>query len=345
MVPRLRSSSRISRAPARRLASLGALTLAWCLAASAHAGPSAADKKAADALFEEGRAHVEAGEFLLGCPKLLASYKLDPTVGTLLNLADCHQRAGQTATAYEKFQAAAELAKKLGRADREKTARDRLDLLEPQLTKLALELKEPGDVTITLDGTPISRQDAQAPIRVDPGAHTLFVAAPDRKPFSVTLEAKEPGKTYPVVVPALTREGEEPPVVAPKPKVPPPEEPAPSNARRTTGFVVGGIGLVLAGVGGYFGLRTFSSWSDSQARCNDKGCDREGVDLATDAKTSGFLSTIGLAAGGVAFATGLVLVLTAPSAKTGANRIGKPNARLTPSVGPGAVGLSLGGTF
>jgi len=339
MLSRLRPRS----GPARRFAPLAALTLVWCLAATAHAGPTAADKKAADALFEEGRAHVEAGEFLLGCPKLLASFKLDPTVGTLLNLADCHQRAGQTATAYEKFQAAAELAKKLGRADREKTARDRLELLEPQLTKLALELKEPGDVTITLDGTPVSRQDAQSPLRVDPGPHTLFVAAPDKKPFSVTLEAKEPGKTYPIVVPALAAEGEEPPIVAPKAKVAPPAEPTPSNSRRTTGFVVGGIGLVLAGVGGYFGLRTFSSWSDSEARCNDKGCDREGVDLASDAKTSGYLSTIGLAAGGVAFATGLVLVLTAPSAKKGSKSANR--SQLAPSVGPGSVGLSLGGTF
>lgn len=333
MSPRLRPRLHL-------LAPLAALTLAWSLASPAHAGPTAADKRAADALFEEGRAHVEAGEFLLGCPKLLASFKLDPTVGTLLNLADCHQRAGQTATAYEKFQAAAELAKKLGRADREKTAKDRLALLEPQLTKLAIELKEADEVSITLDGSPITRDGAQTVLRVDPGPHTLFVAAPGRKPFSVTLEAKEPGKTYPVVVPALVREGEEPPVVAATPKVAPHPEPAPSNTRRTVGFVVGGLGLVLAGVGGYFGLRTFSSWSDSEARCNDKGCDREGIDLASDAKTSGYLSTIGLAAGGVAFATGLVLVLTAPGAKKTTTK-----AQLIPRAGPGSVGLSLGGTF
>ncbi len=326
------------------LAVLSALTFALT-SGDAHAGPTAADKKAADALFEEGRVHVEAGEYALGCPKLLASFKLDPTVGTLLNLADCHQRAGQTATAYEKFQEALALAKKLNRADREKTARERLEALEPKLTQLSVVLKDTGELTLTRDGSPFTREDAKAPFRVDPGPHTLFVSAPGKKAFSVTVEATEPGKTYTVEIPVLAAEGEEPKaaVAKPKPSDQAPE-PAPSSARRTTGLVVGGIGLVVAGVGGYFGLRTFSSWSDSEARCNDKGCDREGVDLATDAKTSGFLSTIGLAAGGVLFTTGLVLFLTAPSAKAGPARLEK-KARLLPSVGPGNVGLTLGGSF
>ena len=88
-------------------------------------------------------------------------------------------------------------------------------------------------------------------------------------------------------------------------------------------------------------IRTISSWNDSLARCNEKGCDREGVDLASDAKTSGFISTIGLAAGGALLATGVILFLTAPNKAEKTNK----KAYFLPSAGPSSVGVSLGGAF
>lgn len=313
------------------------------LAGVAHAAPTAADKKAADALFKEGREHVETGDYAIACPKFLASFKLDPTSSTLLNLADCHQRAGQTATAYDKFAEAAALAKKLGRPDREKTAKDRMDALEPLLTKVAIEIKEKGELTVTRDGAPMSAEELAAPVRVDPGPHTFFVSAPGKKSFSATVSATDQGKTYTIVVPELGSEnddGPHGPVAKPSADKPKPPTEDPGSGRKTAALVLGGAGIVIAGVGGYFGIRTFSSWSDSQARCNDKGCDREGVDLASDAKTSGFISTIGLAAGGALLATGVILYLTAPSKSDGAKR-----AYVLPAAGPGSVGVTLGGAF
>ncbi len=312
---------------------------------TALAAPTAADKKAADALFKEGREHVESGDYAVACPKFLASFKLDPASSTLLNLADCHQRAGQTAAAYDRFSEALALAKKVGRADREKTARERLDALEPKLTKVALHIKEKGEITITRDGVPMTREEANTPVRVDPGPHTFFISATGKKSFSTTISATEEGKTYSVDVPELSPEGDDgatvalPSTATAKPKTP--DEGSPGSGRRTAAFVVGGAGLVIAGVGAYFGIRTISSWNSSQARCSEKGCDREGVDLASDAKTSGFISTIGLAAGGALFATGVILFLTAP------NKAQKPQnkAYFLPSAGPGSVGVSLGGAF
>ena len=330
---------------------------AWCIVVGlgvflgttspAFAAPSAADKKAADALFKDGREHVEAGDYGVACPKFLASYKLDPASSTLLNLADCHQRAGHTATAYDRFLEALALAKKLGRTDREKTARERIDALEPKLTKVELRVKEKGDVTITRDGVPLTAEDAAAPMRVDPGPHTFFISANGKKSFSATVSAIEEGKTYTIDVPALAAEGDEDPVVPavgkPKtgPGTPGGEGDSPGSGRRIASLVLGGAGLVIAGVGGYFGIRTFSSWSDSKARCNDKGCDREGVDLASDAKTSGFISTIGLAAGGALFATGVILFLTAPSKPEKSSK----KAYFLPSAGPSSVGVLMGGVF
>ena len=335
--------------PLRAKAAFAALALVSISSVSPRslAAPTAADKKAADALFKEGREHVDTGDYAVACAKFLASYKLDPLSSTLLNLADCHQRAGQTATAYDRFQEAVALAKKLGRADREKTARDRLEALEPKLTKVEVRLAEQdkSQATVTRDGAPLSREELAGPVRVDPGPHTFFVTAPGKKSFSTTVTATDEGKTYTVDVPALAAEGDEPeapPKVGGKaPSKDTTSNESPGSGRKTVALIVGGAGLVIAGVGGYFGIRTFSKWSDSESRCDASGCDREGIDLASDAKTSGFISTIGLAAGGAIFATGVILYLTAPG------KTDKParSTYLLPSGGPGSLGLVTGGTF
>ena len=318
--------------------------MSLAFASPAAAGPTAADKKAADALFKEGREHIESGDFAIACPKFAASFKLDPTSSTLLNLADCHQRAGQTATAYDRFLDAAALAKKLGRSDREKTAKDRLEALEPRLTKVELKIKEKGELTVTRDGAPMTKEDLASPVRVDPGPHTFFVSAPGKKSFSSTVSATEEGKTYTIEVPELPSENDDTPVgpavARGGEKNKAHTEDSPGSSRKTVAYILGGAGLVIAGVGGYFGLRTMSKWSDSQARCNDKGCDREGVDFASDAKTSGFISTIGVAAGGALLATGVILFLTAPSKSDSAKK-----AYLLPSAGPSGFGVTMGGAF
>ncbi len=328
------------RAPLRFFLSL--LLVSCLLPALASAAPSAADKRAAEALFQEGRAHVEDGDFSLACPKFLASYKLNPGGGTLLNLADCYQRIGQTASAYQRFKEAAELAKKTGKADREATALDRIQLLEPRLTRLEIHAPE-GELSISKDGIPLPKEEIGPPVPIDPGPHTIVATAPGKKPWSLTIDAVEAGKTYKVDVPALPPEGDiEPPKTPEKPREEPrkdrKDEPAAGGGQRTAGLVLGGAGLVIVGVGGYFGLRTISKWSDSRERCNDKGCDREGVDLASDAKTSGFISTLGIAAGGAMVVAGIVLYFTAPRAAKGEKKI-------APLLGPGLWGVAAGGSF
>jgi hypothetical protein len=65
---------------------------------------------AAEALFEQGRTLVEAGELADACPRFLASQQLDPGVGTLLWLADCYAGIGRTESAWVAFGEAAAAA-------------------------------------------------------------------------------------------------------------------------------------------------------------------------------------------------------------------------------------------
>src|SRR6185503_5066326 len=92
-----------SRMARRRIASAVFITSALLLAAPASAEPSAADKAVADALFTEGKKLLAAGRAAEACPKFVESQRLDPGLGTMLNLADCLEQIGQTASAWGLF--------------------------------------------------------------------------------------------------------------------------------------------------------------------------------------------------------------------------------------------------
>src|SRR6478752_1211600 len=79
----------------------------------AHAG----DAATAEALFRDGRALMEAGNYKDACPKLEESYAQDPATGTLLALGICQEHVGKTASAWATYSEVATRAKRDGRAD------------------------------------------------------------------------------------------------------------------------------------------------------------------------------------------------------------------------------------
>ncbi|HZO13795.1 MAG TPA: hypothetical protein VFB62_11075 [Polyangiaceae bacterium] len=59
------------------------------------AAQNASNKAAAESLFQEGQAAMEAGKLDIACAKLAESLELERAVGTLLNLARCHELSGK----------------------------------------------------------------------------------------------------------------------------------------------------------------------------------------------------------------------------------------------------------
>jgi hypothetical protein len=109
----------------------------------ASAFPARADMASAEALFEEARELFNAGEIAKACSKFAESQRLDPSPGTLLNLARCHREQGKTASAWAEYLAAKRAAETEGRADLVKEAARQADALRPTLSTMTLTMQSP----------------------------------------------------------------------------------------------------------------------------------------------------------------------------------------------------------
>lgn len=90
----------------------------------APASPS--DTARADELFREGRTLMEQGRYTEACEAFAESMSYERALGTLLNLATCVERSGDTQRACSLFAQARDLARDKGSVEREKFAASRL---------------------------------------------------------------------------------------------------------------------------------------------------------------------------------------------------------------------------
>jgi hypothetical protein len=299
-----------------------------CLLACGTARAQERDKAAAEALFDEGRKLMAAGDYAAACPKLEASQALDAGIGTQLNLADCYEKLGKTASAWALFRETSAAARSAGSTERERIARSRAEALESQLSHLTiLAPAEAETLTVTRDATRIDAAAIGSALPVDPGDYTIAASAPGKRGWSTTVRVG-PASRVSLSVPLL--EDDTPQTTEMPP--PPPLTAAPSNTQKLIGIITSGTGIAALALGGYFGLRAASSWSDAKANCDPYPyCGEDGQRLADDAQQSGTVATIATIAGGVLLAGGLVLWLTAP---------GQPRQTETALlIGPGSVQL------
>lgn len=322
---------------------------------SAYAQVASENAAAAESLFREGKALMKDGKYDEACPKLAASNSLDPGAGTLLNLGDCYEKAGKTASAWAGFLEAARLAQKAADKDREAAARERASALEGKLVRLRIEVpaasRVPG-LVIERDGAAVAEGTWGSATPVDPGPHRVSATAPGYAPWSTELSAVEAGKTESLAIPALVAAAAPPPPAAAPPAAAPPPAPAPPAASppvetddgsgaRTAGLVVGGLGLVGLIVGSAVGLGAKSKWES--ADCPGTVCKTaEDQTNAEDARSLADVATVAFAAGGALLATGAVIYLTAPSSDAPSDGTSAGYVRLAPSL---AGGLVLDGAF
>jgi len=285
---------------------------------SALADP-ARDPASAQLLFERGRAALDRGEVDAACEMLDESYRLDPAVGTLFNLAACEERQGKIASAW------LHLREGIGQIsasdERLKPADARARALEARLPRLVVRLVAgaPAGTRVTRDGVELSSVSLGLALPVNPGAHRVVAVADGRAPSETDVRIAE-GETRTVEVgPGAARPG------LASSSVPASVDAPSGHGWRTAGFVTGGVGVAALAVGSVAGLMALGSASTVDRECDAAHvCSSAGLAALDDVKTTAPISTVGLVAGAALVATGIVILLVA-----------KP----TPGRGPATVGV------
>lgn len=305
------------------VASLLGVTLVGAAPRAAHAEPDA--RALATALFQEGKARMAAGDLDAACPMLEESQRLDPGIGTLLNLAVCHADQGRTATAWAELHEALALAERAEQPDRVAFARARIEALAPRLGRLALSLDaaaDGGDLVVVLDGVVLARPAWSAPLPLDPGPHRVEVRAPGRRAWRQEIVIPAEGGTVALAVPRLAAASPVPGVAAPEDEVARPSPPTPASApaaaapaarsqlQPIAGWVLAGGGAVMTAVGAVSGVVAFDADAESDRLCSP-GCTPTGYALNQDAKTAADVSTAAFVIGGAALVTGVALLIHA----------------------------------
>ena len=271
-----------------RVLARSAVPVALVLAAP---GAAQAQSAAAEALFDQGRAALAAGDLDTACARFRGSDQVEPAAGTRGNLADCEQRRGKVATAWEVYKSALAM---LPPADpRVAVVEERIKALEARLPKLVLTLAPaaPKETTVREGEVTIgSSATFGVPLPLDPGVHHLTVLAPGLAPRPLDVSLTE-GKTTAVVVESGAPAGDEP--------VEHQASPGP--------WIVGGIGVVGLVVGIATGVVVL------QKKAATSGCTegppptcptQAGVDAANLGRTLGPVSTVGLVVGGAGLLAG-----------------------------------------
>jgi hypothetical protein len=277
------------------------------LASTAAAQPTAEDRVLATDLFQRGRDLMAEGRILEACDKLAASQALDPSGGTVLNLALCHEQLGRTATAWSEFREAASFAKRDQRSDRLRFAEEHLSSLEPKLVRVSIIVTEDApDLVVVRDTTVLPRTAWAIPTPIDPGVHTIEARAPGRRTWRETIDVSTPGATREVRVPRL-----DPPMPSFEASVGPR---SPGTARPTPVLTYAFAIASVAGAsfGSVAAARAITKRHASDAECAPT-CSEEGVALNDQAKTAADVATVGFTLAAAAAVTAVVLYLTRPA--------------------------------
>ena len=308
---------------------LGVLVFSVALNAGAQS-KAGGNRAAAEALFNQGRDLMTKGNFVEACPKFEASQQLDPGLGTMLNLAECYEKTGRTASAWAEYREAIPLARAAGSKARQDLAPERAQALQERLSTLTIRAMSGEDdsahLEIRRDGVPVQTAELGSPIPVDPGEHVIEVKAPGKQPWSAKVQVGADAAKVQVDIPKLEpASGDAPPPSATPASQPVTSDTAPPPAatkssgsgQRTAGLIAAGVGVVGVGLGTVFGLQASGNWSDAKGECQayPYGCSQKGLDLRSDAKSQATLSTVGFIAGGALLGLGAVLYFTAPSKK------------------------------
>jgi len=311
--------------------------------ASAQSSPASStggmsNEMRAEYLFRSGEKKFDSGQYQEACNDFSESLRLGPKLGTLLNLALCHETVGKPATAWSEYHHGAAWAAQNGQKDRHDFAAAHAVALETKLPRVLLQLpRESAIGAVEVDGEPLPDSRWYLPVFLDPGEHSVTISAPGKQRTSVKFRVTNSPTEQLVNVPALADD------VALEPKPPPAPVPPsdPDHTRRVAGIAllaVGGAGVAL---GLTFGVLAIVKRDDIGSRCADVLCTADGAQTYRDAQSLATVSTVSTLIGLGAGAAGGWLFFTSRPPSPGT----VPPAKVGIVPQPGGAALGVGGAF
>jgi tetratricopeptide (TPR) repeat protein len=291
-----------------------------------------ADTATAQALFDEARRLMGESRYNEACPKLEESQRIDPGWGTLINLADCHEHLGRTASAWSEFLQVASGSRQAGQSERAQAAKARAAALEARLSKLTIAvnaLNLPAGFEIKRDQSLVGPAQWGTPVALDPGEHVVEATAPGKRSWRRTIVVGDEGEKNEVYIPPLEddapRSVESGGFFADGPGV-----------QRMTALALGGVGVLALSAGGYFAIRAMDYDAQSDDDCRDY-CGPAGTADRRKALDAGNTATVFAIVGGASLAAGAIVYFTARAPS-------KQSFTVSP-MRAANVGLVVGTTF
>lgn len=236
----------------------------------------------ADVLFHSGEKKFDSGDYAGACEDFSESLKLGPKLGTLLNLALCHEQVGKLVTAWSEFSHGAAWAAQNNQRDRLEFATQHIRSLEPRLPRIVLQLPMSRPIeSIDLDGEPVPETRWYLPLYLDPGEHRAAIRAPGKKRTVVAFRVVMSPSDQVVMIPPLETDYSS---LAPTATI--------DRTTRVAGWVTLGIGAAALIAGTAFGVMAASA------------------DTRADAKRDATLSTVSFVGSAALAITGGWLVWT-----------------------------------
>ena len=281
----------------------------------------AQQESVAESLFREARESVKRGDPEQACPKFEESYRLDPSIGTLLNLGLCEQQRGRIATAWTKLRQFADVAP--DGDPRLALARQKIAELEQELPKIRILVSQEGRLgTVRLDGVELRSASLGIHLPVDPGEHVILTTwrTGESQETRIRLGASElldvPISAPEIAVPV--KPAAHPRVEQPNPSKSRRVAPSTSsvrqvvarqaNAERTVAYAVGAVGAAAVLTSGLFGLLALREKGIVGQHCPDHSCrDQTGLDAVRAGSHDEKLANVAFAAGVLAIGAGVTL--------------------------------------
>ena len=278
----------------------------------------------ADRAFKEAVRRMNAGNYKTACPLLERSHSLNPSSGTLLNLGDCQEHLGRTASAWRTFTEARALASATGRDDRAQVASARANRLVPTLCRLVI-FPPPERRPISRSRSTRCSSLPRATVGQSRSIpENIASARPPQEGGEVVIavQAPESGAIAQVQLPAAARG------IAGATPMAEPEHSA-LDGQRVAALSCGAVGVVGLALGAAFGLQSSAKHSQSDDYCAGSTCSNpRGVELMDDARRAGNVSTVSFVVGGLGLGAGAVLWFARPF---GEHEVVKANVGLTPT--------------